>query len=322
MDNVKTGAFIKALRTGLGMTQRELAERLHVTDRAVSKWERGLNAPGIDLLEPLAEALGVPVVELIRGERVPEEEHTPALKEHARDVLVYSNQEVRRREREARRAAALAAACVLAVLALAAGIVGWQTGYFFVLDRCPSPDGAYEATVYRKELAGRGFSWRDAVSVVDRAADGPEWRATYGECTYQGLWWSPDSEKYVLALDGAGGGTRLCLVDLARSNEANLNALLDMAVGNCELTRHGIPWKEGGWGMLDVGYQFIQWSPDGDAMLVRYAFTGEGDGAEHTGFFWFDCEKTSVSGLFELDGEREPGFVLTPEPPAGEGVGR
>lgn len=41
MDNGKTGAFIKALRTEQGMTQRELAERLHITDRAVSKWERG-----------------------------------------------------------------------------------------------------------------------------------------------------------------------------------------------------------------------------------------------------------------------------------------
>ena len=46
MDNGKTGAFIKALRTEKGMTQRELGDRLHITDRAVSKWERCLGHCG------------------------------------------------------------------------------------------------------------------------------------------------------------------------------------------------------------------------------------------------------------------------------------
>ncbi len=43
MDNLKTGALIKALRKEKGLTQRTLAEQLHITDRAVSKWERGLS---------------------------------------------------------------------------------------------------------------------------------------------------------------------------------------------------------------------------------------------------------------------------------------
>ena len=59
MDNLKTGAFIKSCRKEKKMTQKELADRLHVTDRAVSKWERGLSAPDIALLEPLASVLGV-----------------------------------------------------------------------------------------------------------------------------------------------------------------------------------------------------------------------------------------------------------------------
>ena len=50
MDNLKTGAFIKSCRKEKRMTQKELADRLHVTDRAVSKWERGLSAPDIALL--------------------------------------------------------------------------------------------------------------------------------------------------------------------------------------------------------------------------------------------------------------------------------
>ena len=70
MDNAKTGAFIRELRRERNMTQKELADELHITDRAVSKWERGLNAPDIALLEPLSEALGVTIAELIRGERM------------------------------------------------------------------------------------------------------------------------------------------------------------------------------------------------------------------------------------------------------------
>lgn len=61
MDNEKIGAFIKELRKEQGLTQKELAEALSITDRAVSKWERGLNAPDIALLEPLAKLLGVSV---------------------------------------------------------------------------------------------------------------------------------------------------------------------------------------------------------------------------------------------------------------------
>ena len=62
MDNRKTGTFIRMLRKGKNLTQRELAEQLHITDRAVSKWERGLCAPDLSLLEPLAEALNTSVL--------------------------------------------------------------------------------------------------------------------------------------------------------------------------------------------------------------------------------------------------------------------
>lgn len=316
MDNTRTGAFIKALRTEKGLTQRELAERLHITDRAVSKWERGLSAPDIALLEPLAEILEVSVVELIRGERVLEEEHTPVMEEHAREVLAYSGQEMRRRERSARKTVVLFTVCLLAVLAFLVGFMGWQTGLFFLLDDCPSPNGAYHTRVYGKELEGRGFSWRDSVSVIDKAAWGLEYRATYGNCTYKGLWWSPDSEKYVLALD-YDGVTRLTLARLTLSNSGNLNAYLDMSLGNSPLTDYGIPWDDGAWGMLAVDYEFIQWGPDGDTMLIWYSFTGGKDGLEHSGHFWFDCVLISMSGLFELDAERVTNVPFTPIAPIG-----
>ena len=68
MDKEKTGALIAAARKEKNMTQKELAKALHVSDRAVSKWERGAGFPDVSLLEPLADALGLRVLDLLRGE--------------------------------------------------------------------------------------------------------------------------------------------------------------------------------------------------------------------------------------------------------------
>ena len=70
MDNLKFGSFIAQLRKENNMTQKELADRLHVTDKAVSKWETGKGLPDISLIEPLSAALGVSVVELMSGDTV------------------------------------------------------------------------------------------------------------------------------------------------------------------------------------------------------------------------------------------------------------
>ncbi len=69
MDNIQFGAFIAQLRKEQGLTQKELADRLNVTDKAVSKWETGKGFPDLKLLEPLAQALGVSLVELMQGKR-------------------------------------------------------------------------------------------------------------------------------------------------------------------------------------------------------------------------------------------------------------
>ncbi len=57
IDNQKFGAFVAMLRKEKGYTQKELAERLFLSDKAVSKWERGLSLPDIALLEPLAQII-------------------------------------------------------------------------------------------------------------------------------------------------------------------------------------------------------------------------------------------------------------------------
>lgn len=69
MDNLKLGNFIAQMRKEKNMTQKELADRLHVTDKAVSKWETGKGFPDVKLMEPLAKELGVSLVELLNGER-------------------------------------------------------------------------------------------------------------------------------------------------------------------------------------------------------------------------------------------------------------
>ena len=69
MDAVKTGALIAHARKEKNLTQKDLAQNLHVSVQAVSKWERGLNFPDIALMEPLAELLGLTVSELMTGER-------------------------------------------------------------------------------------------------------------------------------------------------------------------------------------------------------------------------------------------------------------
>lgn len=69
MDNEKMGKFILELRKSHQMTQKELAIKLNVSDKAVSKWERGLSSPDISLLLSISNILGVTTTELLNGER-------------------------------------------------------------------------------------------------------------------------------------------------------------------------------------------------------------------------------------------------------------
>ncbi len=86
MDSHKTGQVIAGRRAELALTQKQLAQRLHISDRTVSRWERGVGFPDLSLLEPLADALELSVVELLRGERTaPAEQLTPASERSVRE---------------------------------------------------------------------------------------------------------------------------------------------------------------------------------------------------------------------------------------------
>ena len=70
MNQYVTGTMIRRLRESKGLTQHLLAEKISVSDKAISKWETGRGYPDISLIEPLAEALGVSIIELFSGEDV------------------------------------------------------------------------------------------------------------------------------------------------------------------------------------------------------------------------------------------------------------
>ena len=70
MDRYVTGAVIRRLREKKKITQEELADMIHVSGKAVSKWETGQGFPDISLLEPLAQALAISVIELLSGEDI------------------------------------------------------------------------------------------------------------------------------------------------------------------------------------------------------------------------------------------------------------
>ena len=70
MNAQKMGNIISELRESKGMTQAQLAQRLNVSDKAISKWETGRGYPDISLVEQLADTLGISVIELFSGEDI------------------------------------------------------------------------------------------------------------------------------------------------------------------------------------------------------------------------------------------------------------
>ena len=98
IDKAKFGAFVAQLRKEKGLMQKELAEKLYVSDKAVSKWERGLSIPDVAILVPLAEILGVTVTELLECRRLPKDEPMDSLQteEIVKKVIGLSEEEQRK----------------------------------------------------------------------------------------------------------------------------------------------------------------------------------------------------------------------------------
>lgn len=239
-----TGALIAQRRREKGWSQAELAEKLHVTDKAVSKWETGRSLPGIDCLEPLAEA---------------------------REVLAYSRREVRRRTRTQRRRYLAA----LLALLLAAGLGLWRSGLLSLRDRCPSPAGDAVIRIYDGTPGSLSADKALSLQLWEKGDWRPSVLVSYPDGEYQGLWWAPDGEKYLLAFR-QGGEPQLDLCLREQNVCRDLTACLA-----------GFP-AEG------TEYQFLQWSEDGGALLLHYRAAGQ------SGYFWYDIASGEVSGGWEM----------------------
>ena len=92
MNQEKTGKFIAELRKEKGMTQEQLAEKMGVTDKSISRWENGKTIPDLSMITILAEELNVEVSELLNGRKMTKEE-LEKLRDTINNVIEYSNKE-------------------------------------------------------------------------------------------------------------------------------------------------------------------------------------------------------------------------------------
>ena len=272
MDTIKMGAFIREQRKKRDMTQKVLADHLGLTDRAVSKWERGLNAPDISVLEPLAEVLGVTVTELIAGERA------ECREEEVRTVIAYSVEQTDWQKRQRRKYTAFMLGFTMMIAVMISSVL-WFKGVFSIAHCSGSSNGEIKVTVYSRDVAEDFFSEERRITVRENYNGGGESTVIYGG-TFGGLWWAPKGEQYVLTMETKDGSRTV----LRRSGTVTeMDVWLRFAAGKEAFAAPG------------TGYHFCQWAEDGIHMLIRYVCE---DGK--TGYFWFDSESGTVVSVFAL----------------------
>ena len=125
MDQNKTGKFIAGERKRKALTQKQLAEALGISDKTISKWERGGGFPEVSLLLPLCRELDITVNELLAGERVAEEDYKKKAEENMMN-LVKEAQESRKKIILSALVAALAILAALP-LVIVAGALEMET---------------------------------------------------------------------------------------------------------------------------------------------------------------------------------------------------
>lgn len=201
MDREMLGRFIAQRRKELNLTQRELAEALHVTDKAVSKWERGAGCPDISLLEPLAEALGLSVDQLLTYQTAPAEPEAaeePAPTSEAVQAVLDLTLAERRARRRRRWFIAMAAALSLIVLAgMYVLLSSLQVqGKLFRNESSTSPDGSITVVTYTGSFGNSSVKVTNPADIQRRWGDGgvdAGMSESYPRTAVTGLYWSPDS---------------------------------------------------------------------------------------------------------------------------------
>ena len=96
MDQIKTGKFISALRKEKGLTQKQLADDLGISDKTVSKWERGSGLPEVSLMLPLCDTLEISVNELLSGEKLTDSDYKVKAEDNMMDLIKENRENTKR----------------------------------------------------------------------------------------------------------------------------------------------------------------------------------------------------------------------------------
>ena len=94
MKQQKIGNFILELRKEKNMTQQELADKIGVTDKAISKWENGRGMPDLSLMKPLCTALGITINDLLSGEKIDKKDYQDKFEENILNTINYTNKKL------------------------------------------------------------------------------------------------------------------------------------------------------------------------------------------------------------------------------------
>lgn len=131
MDQIRIGKFIADERKRKGYTQKQLSEKLEISDKTISKWERGNGFPEVSLLLPLCNELEITVNELLSGERVSEEDY----RKKAEENMVNLVREAQESKKKIILSAVVAALTIIAAVPLfmVAGMIEMENGIRIIL---------------------------------------------------------------------------------------------------------------------------------------------------------------------------------------------
>lgn len=173
MDQIRIGKFIAAARKAHGMTQKQLAERLLISDKTVYKWERGKGLPEVGLMLPLCELLEITVNDLLSGEKISENNYQKKAEENMMS-LMQENQENKKH-------LALSVICgVITIIAVCALVV--------IAAYMPIPTAARIALIVL--AVATGAAGVGAAAVLDV-------KAGYYECPHCKALFVPSTRDYV-----------------------------------------------------------------------------------------------------------------------------
>ena len=311
MDREMLGRFIAQRRKERNMIQRELAEKLHVTDKAVSKWERGAGCPDISLLEPLAEALELSVDQLLTYQTAPAEPEPaeePVTSQAVQAVLDLTLAERRARRR---RRWFIAMAVTLSLIVLAVVYVFLSSlqarGDLFRNESSTSPDGSITVVTYAGSFGNPSVKVTKPADMQRRWGDGSVdagMSESYPHTAVTGLYWSPNSAYLAIGQSVQDGTARLdCKV--WHFYQGTDERWYGEAVGSMRLTLEHL-WYEGNEVLKDA-FPAVQTVPangypifdvtidgwDGTVLQAKCTYTGT-DNADHAVIVRYDAASKQV----------------------------